>query len=173
MKAQLESIMTSSGSPESEPRKTRGWGVIVLAGALVVVAVVIGVQVLAVLYGVLFPPAPPVLESFTESTHSSPSYGVDDWLYASTDDACRIVRFYQSEGASCRVAPGVCDAGFSDLDSSRAGVNVARCTGEIDWSIFVQRYYVNVAAGYGGDTPTRIRLEREIYWTGTLPVARE
>lgn len=164
--------MSNTGSPEPTAERQRlGWGAIGLAAVLVLLAVMIGVQVLGVLYGVLFPPQPARLDSFVELTHTSPSYGVDDWLFASSDDACRIVRFFQSNGASCRVAPGTCDSGFAEGEEMRAGFNVARCTGSIEWSIFAQRYYVNIAAGYEEDAPSRVRLEREIFWTGSLPPA--
>ena len=54
--------MNSTGSPEAAPSGRRGWGAIALALILVVIATVIAVQVLGMLYAVLFPPAPPVLE---------------------------------------------------------------------------------------------------------------
>lgn len=166
--------MSSPGSPEAEtpPTKRPGLGVIGLSLILVVLGAMIGVQVLGVLYGILFPPSPPILESFNVITHTSPSYGVDDWLYASADDACRVVRYYESQGAECRVAPGVCGTGFAYLEGTMQGFNVARCTNEIEWSIFQQRYYINIASGYGEQNPTRIRLEREIFWTGVLPGPR-
>lgn len=165
--------MSSTGSPEPVAPKRAGWGGIILAAVLVILAILIAIPVLGILYGVLFPPGPPTLESFEVSVHTSPSYGVDDWLYASSDDACRVVRYYQSAGADCRIAPVVCDAGMIQLEQPRPGFNVARCTGTISWSIFQQRYFVNIAAGYDPATPTRIRLEREIFWMGTLPSASE
>lgn len=164
--------MNSTGSPKPETAGRRGWGVIALAGILVALAVVVAVPLLGVLYGVLFPAAPPTLDSFVVSTHSSPSYGVDDWLYGSPDDACRVARFYESMGAECTIAPQSCESGEFISESSYGGVNVARCVGEIQWSIFAQRYHVNIAGGYGESMPTRIRLEREIFWTGTLPARR-
>jgi len=165
--------MSSTGSPEPPQSSRLGWGAIVLAGVLVALAIAIGIPVLGVLYGVLFPPPPPTLDTFEQTSHSSPSYGVDDWLYASSEDACRVVRFYQSTGADCRIAPGVCDSGIIQLEQPRPGFNVARCTGTLSWSLFHQRYYVNIAAGYDPAVPTRVRLEREIFWTGTLPAAAD
>lgn len=165
--------MNSTGSPEAAPSRRRGWGAIALAVILVVLAIIIAVQVLGVLYGVLFPPAPPALDGFTVSTHTSPSYGVDDWLYGSPDDACRVARFYESRGAECTIAPQTCESGEFTSEAPRAGTNVARCVGEIQWSIFAQRYHVNIAGGYDESMPTRIRLEREIFWTGVLPARRD
>ena len=165
--------MNSTGSPEAAAPRRRGWGGIVIAAILVVLAVIIAVQVLGVLYGVLFPPAPPTLDGFTVSSHTSPSYGVDDWLYGSPDDACRVARYYQSMGAECTIAPQTCESGAFESESPRAGINVARCVGDIHWSIFAQRYHVNIAGGYEETMPTRIRLEREIFWTGALPAKRD
>lgn len=165
--------MNSTGNPEITPASRRGWGVIVLAVVLIALAIVIAVQVLGVLYGVLFPPMPPTLDDVTVSSHVSPSYGVDDWLYGSPDDACRVARFYQSMGAVCTIAPNSCDSGVFTSDVPRPGTNVARCVGDIQWSIFAQRYYVNIAGGYDEPMLSRIRLEREIFWTGSLPAARD
>lgn len=165
--------MNSTGSPEAAASSRRGWGAIALAVILIALAVIIAVQVLSVLYGVLFPPAPPTLEGFTVSTHTSPSYGVDDWLYGSPDDACRVARFYESMGAECTIAPQTCESGEFTSESPRAGTNVARCIGELKWSIFAQRYHVNIAGGYEESMPTRVRLEREIFWTGVLPSRRD
>lgn len=164
--------MSSTGNPDPALTGKRSWGVIVLAVILIAIAIVIAVQVLGVLYGVLFPPAPPTLASFEVSTHTSPSYGVDDWLYASSEDACRVARFYERMGAECKFAPQICISGGFESEAPRPGTNVARCTGTIEWSLFAQRYYVNVAGGYEQSMPTRIRLEREIFWTGNLPAAR-
>lgn len=164
--------MNNTGNPEAEPSARRSWGAIALAAILVAIAAIIAVQVLGVLYAVLFPPAPPVLEGFTVSTHTSPSYGVDDWLYGSPDDACRVARFYQSVGAQCTIAPQTCESGMFTSEAPRPGTSVARCVGDIEWSIFSQRYYVNIAGGYEESMPTRIRLEREIFWTGALPAPR-
>lgn len=163
----------STGSPEAAPSRRHGWGAIALAAILVAIAAVIAVQVLGVLYAVLFPPAPPMLEGLTVSTHTSPSYGVDDWLYGSPDDACRVARFYQSNGAQCTIAPQTCESGEFTSEVPRPGTSVARCVGDMQWSIFAQRYYVNIAGGYEAPMPTRIRLEREIFWTGMLPAPRD
>lgn len=167
--------MNSTGNlkpaEETPQAKRRGWGGIALAAILIVIAILVGVQILGVLYGLLFPPGPPVPESFSLLQSTSPSYGVDDWLYASSDDACRVVRDYERAGATCTVAPGVCDAGFVQLEEPRAGSNIARCYGEFHWSIFAQRYSANIAGGYGEDQPTRVRVEREIFWTGVIPQA--
>lgn len=163
----------STGSPEAASSRRRGWGAIALAAILVAIAAVIAVQVLGVLYAVLFPPAPPMLEGLTVSTHTSPSYGVDDWLYGSPDDACRVARFYQSNGAQCTIAPQTCESGEFTSEVPRPGTSVARCVGDMQWSIFAQRYYVNIAGGYEAPMPTRIRLEREIFWTGMLPAPRD
>lgn len=169
--------MNSTGNPkpadETPQAKRRGWGGIALAAILIVIAVLVGVQILGVLYGLLFPPLPPVPDSFTLLQSTSTSYGVDDWLYASSEDACRIARDYERAGATCVIAPGVCDSGFLQLDEPRAGSNIARCSGELHWSIFAQRYFANIAGGYSDDQPTRIRVEREIFWTGAIPEAAQ
>jgi hypothetical protein len=135
-------------------------------------ALFIGTQVLGVLYSILFPPGPPLPGESVVTLHTPSDYGVDEWVYASASPACDVVRFYQEQGGSCRVAPLWCGDQPTDDDSfSAAGSprqNVAQCTGESRFSIFSQSWEVIIATG---DNPqqTTFRLAREIFWSGQVP----
>jgi hypothetical protein len=103
-----------------------------------------------------------------ELSREPAAYGFDTAVYASPDDACRTTRFYLSQGASCTVAPQLCDSGFVPEGLTPA-TQVARCTADVPFSIFTLRYTVEIIAGYQRQTPdqpTRLRMERETFWTG-------
>lgn len=162
--------MTNHGNPNpsepAAPPKRSGWLNIIAAGLFLVLGVWMVGQFLPILYGVLFPPSPPRPDNTTELSRDTTAYGVDTIVYSTADDGCRLTRYYQSQGATCRIAPSVCDSGFVQLEQPRQGSQVARCTADVPFSIFTMRYRAEIAAGYGDDAPTRLRLEREIFWSG-------
>jgi len=145
--------------------------ILILGAVAVLLAVVIGSQVIGVLYAIFFPPVTPLPEQVTLVSHTSADYGVDDWLYSSTDPACDIVRFYQDNGAQCRVAPLYCtgEGQASVVVPNERTQNVGRCEVTQTFSIFALRYEVIVATGSNSDQASQFRLNREIYWTGAVP----
>ncbi len=166
MREQPESSMSSSGSPR------RGGILLIVTLVAVVVALLVTLQVGRVLFAIVFPPSPPLPAGITELEHIYEQNvpGVDAWVYASTTDACQMARFYEQQGGSCRIAPEVCTTGVVRADVTRSvGENVAQCTGEGYFSIFAFSWEAIIATGYRDDYPTRLRLSREIYWTGSLP----
>jgi hypothetical protein len=151
------------------PQKRNGWISIITAALVLIVGVLLVSRFVPVLYAVLFPPSPPRPENTTELSRDSTAYGVDTILYSTPDDACRLARYYQSQGATCRIAPTVCNTGFVQLDQPRPGSQIARCVSDVPFSIFTMRYRAEIVAGYEAQTPdfpTRLRLEREIFWSG-------
>jgi hypothetical protein len=133
---------------------------------LIALSVFAGIQVIGVLYGIIFPAEPPLPQSITQLEHSSEAYGVDEWVYSTPIDACEIVRFYDSWGR-CVFAPGMCRGRFKqDEIIITQGDNVAQCTGEINFSIFAMRWRSIIATGYKNGDATRFRLSREVFWTG-------
>lgn len=156
--------------PAGAARRRGGWFTVILAAVLLVVGVVVVAQFAPILYAIAVPPAPPRPENTALISTDPAAYGVETALYSSPDDACRVTRYYQSQGASCRIAPGVCDTGFVQMEQPRPATQVARCTADVPFSIFTMRYRAEIVAGYEVQTedfPTRLRLEREIFWTGS------
>ena len=146
--------------------------IIVLGLIAVVFAVVIGTQVIGVLYAIFFPPAVPLPEQVDLISHTSTDYGTDDWLYSSSKvSACDIAQYYASKDAQCRVAPFSCVDGSSTTAAgpNAGNQNVARCVGTQTFSIFALRWQVNIATGSSGDQKAIFRLDREIFWTGAVP----
>lgn len=167
--------MSKLGSPNPEgvqpsaAPKRNSWWTIVVAALVLILGFLLVSQFVPVLYAVFFPPSPPRPDNTTELSRESEGYGIDTILYSSPDDACAMTRYYQSQGASCRVAPSVCTTGFVQLEQPRPGSQVSRCIADIPFSIFTMRYRAEISAGYEvqtEDAPTRLRLEREIFWAG-------
>jgi hypothetical protein len=142
---------------------------IVLAAGVLIFACMVGVQVIGVLYLIVFPPAPPLPEGVVEVSHMSSDYGVDEWLYTTSEPACRVVQFYINEGTQCRFVPD-CDAPVVPEISANAGnatQSVTRCVGERQVSIFAMRWQVVISVN--SNLRTEFRLQREVYWTGSVP----
>ena len=158
----------------SDPQqRTVPWRIIVLAAVALLLAVVIGTQVLGVLYVIVFPPAPPLPGDVTLMSHINTDYGVDEWLYDSRQSACDVLTYYVNSGGACRMAPFQCSDTRTDdpstTGSTTPGQNVARCVGESKVSIFAMRWQAIIATGPSADVPTEFRIVREIYWTGQVP----
>jgi hypothetical protein len=134
-------------------------------------AVLIGTQVIGVLYSIIAPPLPPLPEGARQLNHSSADYGVDDWLYGTDENACTVAQFFQERGAVCRVTVGECEGDPATLlgPAPAEPQNVARCVGEVYFSIFAMRWEVTIAGGYEKDGQTHFGLSREVFWTGSIP----
>jgi hypothetical protein len=160
-------LETEESAARPVPRK-----LIVIGLLALVFAAFVGTQVLGVLVAILLPPAPPTPDNLTEATHSSAAYGVDEWLYESTDPACDALAFYQAQPDTlCSVAPLWCGDNADQTLSGAAvpGQHVARCQGITRFSLFAMRWQAVISTA---DTPgyqTEFRLAREIFWTGDVP----
>jgi hypothetical protein len=164
------SEQSAETNEQPQGQNPRFWP-ITLAALLVIVALWIGSQFIGVLYAMIFPPQPPRPGNITQLEHVNDAYGVDEWLYASSEDACEITRYYQQTGADCTASPGFCSSVIEGRTIPSRGTNVAQCQGAISFSIFAMEWHANIAAGYEEETPSRLRLSREVYWTGTVPRA--
>ncbi|RMG86510.1 MAG: hypothetical protein D6712_07350 [Chloroflexi bacterium] len=150
------------------PQRRLPWGYLTFGILGLAVGIYVLTQVLGVLYGIVFPPTPPLPDvDLTELRHESDSYGVDEWLYGTQADACRVLRYYQSQGATCTYNQDVCAQ--IDFSAETPGQNVGRCVGEDEFSIFAMRWEVNIAGGYVQELPTQFSLKREVFWTGAIP----
>ncbi len=161
---------TPEGTPQESSAASRRPPLLalILLLAVVAVAVYIGTNVLTVLFAVIAPPAPPMPSNMVEATHVSDGYGVDRWTYTSTGDACQLVQYILDNGGVCHVAPMQCGE-YRELHEDFTIVDsvVARCDGQIPFSIFNQQWWAIVTR----QPPDKIQLEvnREIFWIGTGP----
>jgi hypothetical protein len=171
----LETLPEDELGQEVAVEEGRGvpWKIIVLGVIALVLAVVIGTQVIGVLFVILFPPAPPLPANVTLVSHSNADYGVDEWLYTSNQNVCDVLIFYMERGGQCRIAPLQCgdnrtdDETLTGVDSS--GQHIARCVGETTTSIFAMRWQAVIATGSTPETRAQFRLQREIFWSGQVP----
>jgi hypothetical protein len=169
--------MTSTGNPDPTADSPRdivvSWRVLIIGAVAVILAIVIGTQVVGVLYSILFPPGPPLPNGVKLISHQNIDYGVDEWVYGTDEDACKVVAFYQNAGGQCSVAPTWC--GRSQGLNSQGGVptigqSVAQCNGQSQFSIFALSWKTFIGSGYPSGGQTQFRIRREVFWTGTVPV---
>lgn len=152
--------------PEAQLSRSRWRSVLIIIVALTVVVPVllIGTQVVSVLFGIVMPPLPPVPSRAVEMSHETTDYGVDSWEYRTSSEACWVVLFYETLGGTCIAAQGQC---------GREGTNqveppaVAQCAGNSTFSIFHMRWSASIYQN--GNEGTHIDLHREVYWIGTGP----
>lgn len=160
--------MTSSGNPSPRKRQPASFGVLVLAFVAVVLAGILGVQLLSVLYAVLSPPMPPLPNGARELSYTEKHYGVDEWLYSVGDDACDVAIFYaQASPMACPIPP-FC-ATNSVVNGLEKGMNVSRCGGDVAFSSFVMSWRVVVGVDETDANKTVLRLSREVFWGGAVP----
>ncbi len=164
--------MSSTGS--AEPRRDDAVRVpvrlIAVGIVTLILALVIGTQVIGVLYAILFPPTPPLPSTARLISHTNVDYGVDEWLYSVNDAPCDVLRFYRDQADECRVVPLLCGPAQPGSETV-TGLNqhIARCEAEVQFSIFALRWEVVIGTGVSVDEPIQIKLNREVFWTGAVP----
>jgi len=141
---------------------------ILLLIAALLLAVYVGTNVLSVLFAVINPPLPPIPPNLTQVSHTSEAYGVDQWKYVSTGDACTLVKYVIDNGGSCRIVPLGCGENRA-IDPNAAVENtiVARCDGKMAFSIFNEQWWSLIT--YTKANQPQIEINREVYWLGTGP----
>lgn len=131
-------------------------------------ALYVGTNVLGVLFGVIAPPLPPLPADMQQVEHTSEAYGVDYWKYTAPTDACEVVVHLEANGGVCQLAPLQCGE-FRETDGSFTTSDrfVARCGGQVDFSIFNMQWWALVMRT--PDDLTQLEFGREVYWLGTGP----
>ncbi|MEQ8677574.1 MAG: hypothetical protein RLP44_13745 [Aggregatilineales bacterium] len=147
---------------------SRRWGGmfgIILLATILVIAGVIGFQLLGILYGLIFPPDAPLPDDATEISHENLAYGSDRWVYGTDTDGCALVEFYVANDGLCVVAPGACiDGEFQFMNPNQQ--TIATCEGEKEFSIFALRWSVTIGTGYATAPTTRFNMEQDVLWFG-------
>lgn len=152
----------------NSPRRSPSLLLVLLLILGLVLAIYIGTNVIGVLFGMVSPPLPPLPTGLTETNHINEAYGADVWTYASAEDGCSFVEFYQQFGV-CTVAPFQCGELREPPNLSTGETTVtARCTGGQEFSIFNMKWWALISR-LNTDGTTRIELEREVFWIGEGP----
>lgn len=134
------------------------------AAAAIIFGLFVLIQVSGVLYALLFPPDGPARPQNTaELSRRNEGYGVDQWLYGTTQDPCLIIEHFGAAGGVCQTAPLMC--GEARMAQSTPAQQVGSCSGEMRFSLFALRWEVRVSRNNPGDWPTQFTLRREVYWT--------
>lgn len=136
---------------------------IALGGALL-----IGFNVLRVLYGVIAPPLPPLPPDMSEISHESDAYGADVWRYTAASDPCAAAVYFESQGGTCDYSPMQCAVQDTAPADGLPETVVARCHGAVAFSIFHMQWWALVTRD-NANGGTRLALEREVFWIGTGP----
>jgi hypothetical protein len=158
-------------SSEAAPPKKRSplpIAVLLIAGGVVILVALFAVQLLSILYAILFPPLPPLPASVTSIRHSSVSYGVDEWLYTADAEACAVFLFYQPLSQDCPLLPAACE-NITPEEPLLPRTHIAQCSGSQYFSLFAMRWSVNIAAAENDGTKTIFSLMREVFWGGQIP----
>lgn len=153
---------------QAEAPRRRGissWWLIVLAVVIVVLLAVVGGQAVGVLAVIAFPPAPPLPPNVNELAHTNQDYGVDEWLYALDQDACQVTVFYQGQSGTCEMASTACSQA-DGTPSGGSGEQVATCSGVYPISVFALRWQAVIMVGSAENQDTRLRITREMLWSG-------
>jgi hypothetical protein len=156
--------MTNPGSDNPEENNTRPVPLRILFMGLVAVllALVIGTQVIPVLFSVFFPPQPPIPDNATLVSHTSEDRGADQWVYRASQSACDAVKFFQGHGGICQIASECNPLPESALLTTR----ISSCTGQITYSAFAMRWQAEITPD--GDQ-SEINLSRQVFWSGVVP----
>lgn len=166
--------MTNIGSPDNAPvppgvieapitRRERAISAVALVGvaALVALALFAGFHAVSILYGVIYPPDPPIFDHMTQVSHESEEHGVDTWRYLSDSTPDEIASFYRDQGANCQYrAPHTAYVADSSVGMT--------CDAITTFSIFSMNYEVVITP----EKPDNVVIvSREVYWIGSPPAA--
>jgi hypothetical protein len=127
----------------------------VAAVAVLGCAFVVGWQALGVLYGIFFPPEPPLFPNMQLVNHTNEAHGVDAWRYTTLRPLDDVEGFYVEAGGAC------------SRDVTTLSQPVARCAGRADFSIFALRWQAVITAPLNRAGATTIDLSREVFWLGS------
>lgn len=141
---------------------------LILGLAALALGLYVATQVVGVLYNIVAPPIPPLPTGAQQLSHTNIAYGVDRWTYWVDMDSCSLVPYYESLGAFCEYAPLQCLPGGSTMTPFTAvQTGVARCTGEVSFSIFTMGYEIGISRPIQDVYASELNVRREVYWTRT------
>lgn len=154
----------AAASTPQEPLLRRRM-MLLVGGVVLVASLVIGVQLVAIIYGLVFPPEAPLPPDVVQLEHDNLAYGVDEWVYGTPFTACSVVAFFTQEGGTCTITPGQCGTPGT-VPQGQSTQNVATCRAVVHFSIFTMEWETTIAGGYRSELQTRFTLRREVFWVG-------
>jgi hypothetical protein len=153
----------SSPTPEAQGCLLPLWGIFLIEAILVGCAI-FSIPVFNTLYGIVFPPSPPLPNSITETQKTALDRGVEETSYTTTLNPCQVIQFYVDVGGTCELLWEVC-AGETYTSLNRSLSPMATCSGTTAAGVFGIRWEVDIAVLYPPDQ-TIFTISHEVLWGG-------
>ena len=139
------------------------WAVLIL-GAILVGCAIFSIPVFSTLYGIVFPPTPPIPADSTSVERTVIEHGVEDNRYTNPQNPCQVVQFFISENGTCEVLWDVCNGDeFTPLN--RSFTPFATCEGVTPAGAFAVRWQVTIDWLSSPDQ-TAFLMSHEVLWGG-------
>ncbi len=139
------------------------WAVLIL-GAVVVGCAIFNIPVFSTLYGIIFPPTPPIPADSTLAQRTVIEHGVEENRYTNPQNPCQVVQFFIAENGTCDVMWDVCNgATFTNLN--RSFIPFATCKGVTPAGAFAVRWDVKIDWLLSPDQ-TAFLMSHEVLWSG-------
>lgn len=156
--------MTNAGSSNPDELSPRViWALLIGLMGIAACALVVGITVVGVVGGILFPPRPPLPPDVIETRYAQRAYGDEEWTYTLAQNACEVVQFYVIAG-QCTVAPACGQSG-----NLPTGARMAVCQGVQPFSQFGNQWQVMVDVAQDDPYSTVLKVHRIILWNGVPP----
>lgn len=140
------------------------WAVLIL-GAVVVGGAIFSIPVFSTLYGIVFPPTPPIPADSTSLERTVIEHGVEENRYTNPQNPCQVVQFFISENGTCEVLwRDVCN-GDTFTNLNRSFTPLATCEGITPAGAFVVRWQVTIDWLSSPDQ-TAFLMSHEVLWGG-------
>jgi hypothetical protein len=164
-------VTAESGTPSTTDVTTvsqrRGRWLLLVLLLLFVLALVIGWQVVGVLFGLVSLPEPPVPSFAEETAHREDIYGFDTWSYRASALVSEMTLYYTQAGATCTTLP------FSDAQAAllarlfpQSTNVVALCEGSETFSRFTMHYMAAITSYDANEALSYLDISRQIDWIG-------
>ncbi|MCU0482445.1 MAG: hypothetical protein MUE54_14715 [Anaerolineae bacterium] len=141
------------------------WAVLIL-GVIVVGCAVFSIPVFNALYGIVFPPSPPIPEAI-QTEKIVIEHGVEKATYTTALNPCQTVQFFITEGGICEVLWDVC-VGDDFTNMNRSFIPFAQCEGVSPAGAFAVQWQVDIDLLYPPEQ-TVFTISHEVLWGG-MPI---
>lgn len=138
------------------------WAVLIV-GVVVVGCAIFSIPVFNALYGIVFPPSPPIPEAI-QTEKIVIDHGVEKASYTTALNPCQTVQFFIAEGGICEVFWDVCN-GDQFISMNRSFAPFAHCEGVTPAGAFAVQWQVDIDLLYPPEQ-TSFTLSHEVLWGG-------
>lgn len=140
------------------------WAILMLC-AVVVGCVIFSIPVFNTLYGIIFPPTPPIPSEANLIERTVLEHGVEETRYSTSQNPCQVVQFFRSQNGTCDVLWDVCEDEIFSPTVRRSFVPFATCQGVTPAGVFAVRWKASIDWLLSPDQTTFL-LSHEVLWGG-------